>query len=109
MTVRASELSIRQIESQADRESYDWAHCQKFQTLMTYPDASLQTSVNFPRMRPLKCMEQSAFLLNLNQERIEMTKTLKNIVKYIISYALLMRQKISWSICGFHGPKTTRP
>ena len=39
-----------------------------------------QTSVNFPRMRPLKCMEQSAFLFNLNQERIEMTKTLKNIV-----------------------------
>ena len=73
------------------------------------PDASLQTSVNFPRTRPLKCMEQSAFLFNLNQERIEMTKTLKNIVKHIISYALLMKQKISWSICGFHGPKTTRP
>ena len=36
------------------------------------PNASLQTSVNFPRTRPLKCMEQSAFL---NQERIEMTQT----------------------------------
>ena len=69
-------------------------------------DASLQTSVNFPRTRPLKCM---AFLFNLNQERIEMTKTLKNIVKHIISYALLMKQKNSWSICGFHGPKTTCP
>ena len=65
-------------------------------------------SVNFPRTRRLlKCMEQSAFLFNLhvNQERIEMTK----IVKHIISYALKMKQKISWSICGFHGPKTTRP
>ena len=74
-----------------------------------FSDASLQTSVNLPRTRPLKCMEQSAFLFNLNQERIEMTKTLKNIVKYIISYALLMKQKNSWSICGFHGPKTTHP
>ena len=37
-------------------------------------------------------MEQSAFLFNLNQERIEMTKTLKNIVKHIISYVLLMKQ-----------------
>ena len=36
------------------------------------PDASLQTSVNFPRTRPLKCMEQTAFLFNLNQERTEM-------------------------------------
>ena len=35
---------------------------------------SLQTSVNFPRTRPLKCMEQSAFLFNLNQERIEMSE-----------------------------------
>ena len=55
--------------------------------------ASLQTSVNFPRTRPLKSMEQNTFLFNLNQERIEMTKTLKNIVKHIISYALLMKKK----------------
>ena len=37
---------------------------------LSIPDASLQTSVNFPRTRPLKCMEQSAFLF---KERIEMT------------------------------------
>ena len=38
------------------------------------PDASLQTSVNFPRTRPLKCMEQNAFLFNLNQEKTETKK-----------------------------------
>ena len=77
---------------------------------MTFSDASLPMPVIFPGTHPLKCMEQSAFLFNpLNQERIEMTITLKNIVKHIISYALLMKQKTSWSICGFHGPKTTPP
>ena len=51
------------------------------------PDASLQTSVNFPRTRPLKCMEQTAFLFNLNQERTEMKNSFKITVKHIISYA----------------------
>ena len=55
------------------------------------PDASLQTSVNFPRTRPLKCMEQTAFLFNLNQERTEMKNSFKITVKHIISYALFMK------------------
>ena len=45
------------------------------------PDASLQTSVNFPRTRPLTCMEQSAFLFSINQESTEKRKAVKNIVK----------------------------
>ena len=73
------------------------------------PDASLQTSVNFPRTRPLTCMEQSAFLFSINQESTENKKAVKNIVKNIFHYALLMKQKNSGSICRFHGPKTTRP
>ena len=55
------------------------------------PDASLQTSVNFPRTRPLKCMEQTTFLFNLNQERTEMKNSFKITVKHIISYALFMK------------------
>ena len=73
------------------------------------PDASMQTSVNFPRTRPLTCMEQSAFLFSINQESTEKRKAVKNIVKNIFHYALLMKQKNSGSICRFHGPKTTRP
>ena len=73
------------------------------------PDASMQTSVNFPRTRPLTCMEQSAFLFSINQESSEKRKAVKNIVKNIFHYALLMKQKNSGSICRFHGPKTTRP
>ena len=52
---------------------------------------SLQTSVNFPRTRPLKCMEQTAFLFNLNQERTEMKNSFQITVKHIISYALFMK------------------
>ena len=55
------------------------------------PDASLQTSVYFPRTRPLKCMEQTTFLFNLNQERTEMKNSFKITVKHIISYALFMK------------------
>ena len=73
------------------------------------PDASMQTSVNFPRTRPLTCMEQSAFLFSINQESSEKRKAVINIVKNIFYYALLMKQKNSGSICRFHGPKTTRP
>ena len=50
-----------------------------------------KTSVNFPRTRPLKCMEQTAFLFNLNQERTEMKNSFKITVKHIISYALFMK------------------
>ena len=73
------------------------------------PDASMQTSVNFPRTRPLTCMEQSEFLFSINQESTEKRKAVKNIVKNIFHYALFMKQKNSGSICRFHGPKTTRP
>ena len=51
------------------------------------PDASMQTSVNFPRTRPLTCMEQSAFLFSINQESSEKRKAVKNIVKNIFHYA----------------------
>ena len=59
-----------------------------FRRSLRIPDASLQTSVNFPRTRPL---EQTAFLFNLNQERTEMKNSFKITVKHIISYALFMK------------------
>ena len=73
------------------------------------PDASMQTSVNFPRTRPLTCMEESAFLFSINQESTELKNRVKNKVKDIFHNAFLMKQKNSGSICRFHGPKTTRP
>ena len=89
---------------------YDGQHITRnFGRSLRIPDASLQTSVNFPRTRPLTCMEQSAFLFSINQESTENKKAVKNIVKNIFHYALLMKQKNSGSICRFHGPKTTRP
>ena len=67
------------------------AIARNFGRSLRIPDASLQTSVNFPRTRPLKCMEQTAFLFNLNQERTEMKNSFKITVKHIISYALFMK------------------
>ena len=58
------------------------------------PDASLQTSVNFPRTRPLTCMEQCAFLFSINQESTEIKNLVKNIVKDIFHYVFSMKQKI---------------
>ena len=73
------------------------------------PDASLQTSVNFPRTRPLTCMEQCAFLFSINQESTEIKKPVKNIVKDIFHCVFFDETKNSGSICRLHGPKTTRP
>ena len=89
-------------------ESIEVIIARNFGRSLRIPDASLQTSVNFPRTRPLTCMEQCAFLFSINQESTEIKKLVKNIVKDIFHYEL-MKQKNSGSICRFHGPKTTRP
>ena len=80
--------SLLIMQSLTWRESYI---ARNFGRSLRIPDASLQTSVNFPRTRPLKCMEQTAFLFNLNQERTEMKNSFKITVKHIISYALFMK------------------
>ena len=92
-----------------DRLTFDVSIARNFGRSLRIPDASLQTSVNFPRTHPLTCMEQSAFLFSINQESTEFKKPVKNIVKDIFHYGLLMKEKNSGSICRFHGPKTTRP
>ena len=73
------------------KRAFDSIVARNFGRSLRIPDASLQTSVNFPRTRPLKCMEQTAFLFNLNQERAEMKNSFKITVKHIISYALFMK------------------
>ena len=76
-----------------DRLTFDVYIARNFGRSLRIPDTSLQTSVNFPRTRPLTCMEQSAFLFSINQESTENKKAVKNKVKDIFLYALFMKQK----------------
>ena len=108
-TISASRLYPGGQHLRGDIICSDTGITRNFGRSLRIPDASMQTSVNFPRTRPLTCMEQSAFLFSINQESSEKRKAVKNIVKNIFHYALLMKQKNSGSICRFHGPKTTRP
>ena len=80
-----------EVESGVNTVALPIARNFEFGRSLRIPDASLQTSVNFPRTRPLKCMEQTAFLFNLNQERTEMKNSFKITVKHIISYALFIK------------------
>ena len=82
------QLLIAQV---GEKLEMNYTIARNFGRSLRIPDASLQTSVNFPRTRPLKCMEQTAFLFNLNQERAEMKNSFKITVKHIISYALFMK------------------